>query len=337
MLDETETDHDTAEGQEGFMDIGAFFIADTQASIFVKPPDGALDVPSQESQSASVFGISSCDKRTDLAFEKFGPVGIGIVSPVSDDDIRFAAGPAAFAAYGRNGVDQGNQLGDVMPVGAGNGNGEGNALPVGEDVVLGAGFAPIRWIGARLSPPKTARTFDESTMARDQSIWSACCSLANRTSWIRRHTPRECHSARRRQHDMPQPQPISWGRNSHGMPVRSTKRIPVSACRLGMGGRPRVCGGLTGGRSGSMISHNSSGNTARAICSSLQPVPAVPDPLALCHIYRLHRHQTLVFVRGSKNKIVEARNHQHSAWLEEDNSKGRPGLAECAVPTWMLA
>ena len=32
---------------------------------------------------------------------------------------------------------------------------------------------------------------------------------------------------------MPQPQPISCGRYSHGMPVFSTKMMPVSAARSG--------------------------------------------------------------------------------------------------------
>ena len=42
----------------------------------------------------------------------------------------------------------------------------------------------------------------------------------------------------RRQHDTPLPQPISWGKSSHGMPVRSTKMMPVRAWRLVMGLRP---------------------------------------------------------------------------------------------------
>lgn len=287
-----ETHVDTTEREEGLMDVCTFFIAHTQASMLVKPPDGAFDVPSQDAEPASVFGIASCDKRTDIAFKEFGTVRVGIVGPVRHDDIGFATRSAAFAAYGRNRVDQGNQLGDVMLVGAGNDNGKWNALSVRDDVMLGAGFASIRGIWAGLSPPKTARTLEESTIARDQSIWSAPCSLANKASWTRCHTPRECHRARRRQHVIPQPQPISFGNNSHGIPVRNTNRIPVNAIRLGTGGRPRVWGGLTGGRSGSMSFHNSSGNTARAICSSSQPVPVVPDPLALCHMYRFHRHKT---------------------------------------------
>jgi hypothetical protein len=53
MFDEMETDHDTAEGQKGFMDTGVFFVTDTQASIFVKPSNGALNVPSQVEERSS--------------------------------------------------------------------------------------------------------------------------------------------------------------------------------------------------------------------------------------------------------------------------------------------
>jgi hypothetical protein len=56
---------------------------------------------------------------------------------------------------------------------------------------------------------------------------------------------------------MPQ-QPSSCGKYSQGMPVLSTKRIPVSATRLGTGGCPRVPGGRVGGSSGSTSAHNSS-------------------------------------------------------------------------------
>jgi hypothetical protein len=57
----------------------------------------------------------------------------------------------------------------------------------------------------------------------------------SRTRWILSHTPVACQSRSRRQQVMPDPQPISCGRYSQGMPVRSTKRIPVKAWRSGTG------------------------------------------------------------------------------------------------------
>jgi hypothetical protein len=63
---------------------------------------------------------------------------------------------------------------------------------------------------------------------------------------------------------MPQ-QPISWGKYSQGMPVFSTKMMPVSATRLDTGGCPRVPDGRVGGSSGSTTGHNLSLTSGLAI------------------------------------------------------------------------
>ena len=52
------------------------------------------------------------------------------------------------------------------------------------------------------------------------------------------HTPAACQSCSRRQQVTPDPHPISAGSISHGMPVRSTSRMPVNAAHDGTGGRP---------------------------------------------------------------------------------------------------
>jgi hypothetical protein len=49
--------------------------------------------------------------------------------------------------------------------------------------------------------------------------------------------PASCQ-ARNRQQVMPEPQPSSCGSISHGMPLRSTKRIPMKQARSGKRGRP---------------------------------------------------------------------------------------------------
>ena len=68
---------------------------------------------------------------------------------------------------------------------------------------------------------------------------------------------------------IPLPHPISLGRSSQAMPVRSTNRMPVNARRLDTGGRPLLPLGLSGGSNGSSNDHNSSGNISRAT-STLQ-------------------------------------------------------------------
>lgn len=277
---------DTTEREKSVMDICAFLVPNAQPPMLVKPGDGSLDLPAKGSESTSMFGIAACDERAHLAFKQLISMRIGIVRAVGKYAMRPAAWMSTFAPYGWNRVDEGNQLGDVVLVGSRDGNGKRNPVAVRDDMMLGTGFAPIRGIRACLVPPKTARTLDESTIARSQSIWSAPLSLASSASWTRCHTPRAFHLAKRLQQVIPQPQPISLGKYSHGMPVRRTKRMPSKAMRLGTGVRPRVLGGLTGGRRGSISVHSSSGKIARAIHSSMQPVILVPNPLALCKIDR---------------------------------------------------
>jgi len=77
-----------------------------------------------------------------------------------------------------------------------------------------------------------------------------------------------CQSRRRRQQVMPDPQPISCGRYSHGMPVLRTKRIPVSAARSATIGRPPLGRGGCLGNSGSITAHRSSLTSGLAIAMS---------------------------------------------------------------------
>ena len=83
--------------------------------------------------------------------------------------------------------------------------------------------------------------------------------------------PAACQSRSRRQHVMPDPQPISWGSISQGMPERSTNRMPVSAARFGTGGRPPLGLGRSGGRSGSTMAHNSSETSGLLMPSHVGP------------------------------------------------------------------
>ena len=135
---------------------------------------------------------------------------------------------------------------------------ERDALAVGNNVALRARFASIRRVLADLLAPLLAATLAESSEALDQSISSAFPSRSSKTRCNSRHTPASSQSRRRRQHLEALPQPISWGSISHGMPLLSTKTMPVSAAGFGTRGRPPFGLGGSGGSSGSTISHNSS-------------------------------------------------------------------------------
>jgi hypothetical protein len=81
----------------------------------------------------------------------------------------------------------------------------------------------------------------------------------------RSQMPSCCQSRRRRQQVMPDPQPSSCGSICHGIPLRSTNRIPVRRARSETRGRPPFGRGGRAGRSGAMSPHNGSGNDTAAI------------------------------------------------------------------------
>jgi len=65
-------------------------------------------------------------------------------------------------------------------------------------------------------------------------VGTAPVDLASQRSnswWMRCHRPVACQSRSLRQQVMPEPQPSSLGSSSQGIPLRSTKRIPVRTCQ----------------------------------------------------------------------------------------------------------
>jgi len=126
-------------------------------------------------------------------------------------------------------------------------------------------FAAVCWIFPSFFAPPGAGTDEESMEARLQSIRSAWPNRSNKTWWRRSQIPASCQSRRRRQQVIPLPQPISWGSISQGMPLRSTKRMPVKAARSGTRGRPPFGFGISGGNSGAMWLHSSSSTSRRIL------------------------------------------------------------------------
>ncbi len=220
------------------MDVGRSFIPDAQAPELMQPGDGPLDDPAGGPEAAPMRRAALGEQRLDPALAQLPPMRLGVIRPVALDDGWAGPGPAPTPPDRWNAVDQGEELGDVVGVRASQGRRERDALRVAEDVVLTPRFAAVRGVGPRFFPPNTARTEELSTMARDQSMRSAPWSWASNAAWIRDQTPACCQARSRRQQLMPAPQPSSWGRASHGIPVRSTKRMPVRVWRWLNGLRP---------------------------------------------------------------------------------------------------
>jgi len=145
---------------------------------------------------------------------------------------------------------------------------EWDSAPVANNMALRARFCFICRIRSGFVAPFLAGMLDESKEARSQSIWSASPNRSKSIRCSRFHTPASCHSCNLLQQVTPEPQPISWGSISQGMPLFSTKMMPVRAARSFTRGLPPSVLGGSGGNSGSTISQSSSVTNSLAMFST---------------------------------------------------------------------
>ena len=147
--------------------------------------------------------------------------------------------PAARLAHRRHGVERLLEHDAVVDVGGREQDGQGDALPVDDEVTLAARLAAVGRVRSVAAPPALAGRLAASSEHRLQSISPALPSRSSSAWWNACQMPASCQSRSRRQQVMPEPQPISCGSISQGMPLFSTNRMPVRAARSSTaGGRP---------------------------------------------------------------------------------------------------
>ena len=146
---------------------------------------------------------------------------------------------------------------------------ERDASLVCHNMALRARFSLIRRIRAGSLSPLFADTLAESRETLSQSIRSASPRRSRSTRCSASHTPASCQSRKCRQHVEPDPQPISLGSSSQGMPLFSTKTMPARAARSSVRGLPPCGLGGSLGNSGSIVSYNSSDTSSLLISTSV--------------------------------------------------------------------
>ncbi len=238
------TDHCLTHGHERGVDVGPFFVTDSQSAILMQPTQRTLHRPAGFAKTTSVRAVASGQQRAAATLTQRLSVRFGVIRPVSLHHLEPPARPARFARDLWNRIDQRQQLRDVVAVGRRQEGNHRRAVAIGQYMVLGTVFPAIYRARTRFFPPCTARTEAESTKARDQSMAFDRRNRFSNSPCSFVQTPRWFQSRSRRQQLMPLPHPISWGRYSHGMPVLSTNRIPDNAARSSSGGRPRFPGPL---------------------------------------------------------------------------------------------
>lgn len=130
------------EPEEGFVDVGSPFPADPQPPEAVQPRRTALDHPAVGAQPGAVSYSAPGDRGHDAAFADLVAVDVVVVAAVGEQGVWPAAGPADATADRRDGVDQRQELGDVVAVATGQQDCERSAVPVGDEVVFRTSSAP---------------------------------------------------------------------------------------------------------------------------------------------------------------------------------------------------
>ena len=106
------------------MDLVAAVVADEQPFELVQPGEGALDDPAVTAKAGTVADATSCDLGSDSTLAEQPPVFVVVVATVGAEAIGAPTWASDPAAHRRHPVDQGDQLGDVMAVAAGDRPGE---------------------------------------------------------------------------------------------------------------------------------------------------------------------------------------------------------------------
>jgi len=258
-FDEAPCDEGCGEGGEGEVDVGSAFVADREAAELAEPSEGPFHDPPVPPEPCTALDAAPGDAGLDVAAGQSPTAAAMIISLVGMKLAGPASGWSPRLPDGRHSINDLLQHDAVVNVGPRQPDCEWDALRIGDDVTLGARLAAIRRVRAGLSAPLLAATEALSRAARLKSMALRRPRRSRRTLWRRSHTPAFCQSRSRRQQVIPDPQPISWGSNSQGVPERRTKRMPVRAARSGTRGRPPLGFGGSGGRSGSITAHRSSG------------------------------------------------------------------------------
>lgn len=84
---------------------------------------GLLDHPSMHAESGAVFGTTAGDAGADALGVNASAMGVVVVASVGVDELRTLSGPPASATHRRDGLDQRDELGDVVAVAAGEADG----------------------------------------------------------------------------------------------------------------------------------------------------------------------------------------------------------------------
>ena len=119
------------------------FISYPKSVESMQPPDSPLDDPTEPAKAAAMLGTAFREKGLNAKPTQKLACRLTVVSTISIITVRTRAWMSGAAAHGWNVDDQREKMLDVRSVCGGHFDLKRNALPVGDDVMLAAGFPPI--------------------------------------------------------------------------------------------------------------------------------------------------------------------------------------------------
>lgn len=143
LLEGPPADQTAGQGYEGVVEFGASFPSDGESFEVVEQGEGLLEDVAECAHALDVRDAFAGDHRQDPALAKLFPVRVGVVALVADQRLGASAGPAGAAGDGRDAVDQGEGLGDVVDVGRGRDDLERGAASLADQVVFAARLPPV--------------------------------------------------------------------------------------------------------------------------------------------------------------------------------------------------
>ena len=153
------------------MNAGSPLVAHRQPSKAMQPGEGPFDHPACPTEAAAVRCAALRELRRDAAGSELIAMRLRIVAAVALDESWFANGPTGAASQGRHRIDEGQQLGHVVPVRRRQRRDERNPVGVGENMMFRPGLAAIGRVRSSFFPPRSARSEELSTTARARSSW----------------------------------------------------------------------------------------------------------------------------------------------------------------------
>jgi hypothetical protein len=135
------------------MHVCASLVADKQALELVEPGKRALDDPALTPEPGAMLRIAARDHGLDASLAEQPTVRVVVVAAIGDHAFGSSARPSRLAGNRRHLLEQGDQLGDVVAVAARERPSEWKPAAVYEEMVLGAGTAPVDRARPRFGAP----------------------------------------------------------------------------------------------------------------------------------------------------------------------------------------